>query len=331
MIKIRFLAILFLALALVNSACIKHVTVAEQLAVNPPVSVDEMVRRINAFTDVNTFGAQGSIIVRNYFTGKDNKADELPGVNYLIRLKRPEKIRMNIKAPVISKRVVEMASDGNQFQLAIFYPDDKRQFLYGSNVNEIRRMERDDLKDPTLLKAGGLLNMRPQHITDAFLIKPIDGALEIFREEVLQEEADTRPGRSGKRVNKSYYVLYVIERDKNREQNRITELRRKFWFDRNQSGTPLTRQQTFEADGRLASDITYKNWVGVPNADKFWPQEITVDRRNDGYQTKLIIETESVEINIDIPDSSFKLENLEKLPEKNLDEPRRTEIETKKG
>ncbi len=330
MINIRFVAILFLAIALLNSACIKHVTVAEKIAVNPPVSVDDLVNRINSFREIQTFGAQGTIVVRNYFTGKDNKADEFPGASYVIRLKQSESIRLNVKAPFIGKKVAEMATDGDRFQLAIFYPDEKRQFVYGTNVNEITRMSKVESKDPTLLKAGGLLNMRPQHYTDAFLLKPIGGDFEVFREEVLQDEADTRPGRKNKRVNKSYYVLYVIERNKTGENKTISELRRKFWFDRNQSGTPLARQQTFEADGKLASDISYMTWLGVPNTDKFWPEEIIVDRRNDGYQITLILERDSIQINPELPDSAFRLENTENLKEVNLDEPRKAEPEAKK-
>jgi hypothetical protein len=328
--KNRFFAIPIVVLALLSSACIKHVTVAEKLPVNAPVSVAELVSRLNSFRDVNTFGARGTIIVRNYFTGKDNKADEFPGANYIIRLQRPESIRLNVKAPIISKQVAEMASNGDRFQLAIFYPDDKRQFIYGTNVNEIARMSKVESKDPTLLKAGGLLNMRPQHFTDAFLIKPVNGNYEVFREEVLQEEADTRPGRKGKRIDKSYYVLYVIERNTSSEQSGIVELRRKFWFDRNQSGTPLARQQTFEVDGRLASDISYLKWVGVPDTDKFWPEEIIVDRRNDGYQIRLILDRDSVEINLELPENIFKLDNSENLREVNLDEPRKPETEAKK-
>lgn len=330
MINFRFLAIPFLALALVNSACIKHVTVPEKLAVNAPVPLDELVNTINSFREINTFALQGTIVVRNYFTGKDNKADELPGANYLIRLKRPDNIFVRIQAPIIGKKVAEMTSDGNKFQLAIFYPDDKRQFIYGSNVNELRRMEKSDLTDPTLIKAGGLLNMRPQHITDAFLIKPIEGAAEVFREEVFQEEADTRPGKKGKRVNKSYYVVYVVERDKTGEQTGMTELRRKFWFDRNQSGNPLVRQQTFENNGRLASDITYDKWATVPNSNRSWPETIIIDRRNDGYRIELNNEKDNTEINLELKDSIFQLENVEKLVEKNLDEARKPETDTRK-
>ena len=44
---------------------------------NAPLSVDELVNRINANSDVETFLAQGTIYVRNYFTGKDRFADSL--------------------------------------------------------------------------------------------------------------------------------------------------------------------------------------------------------------------------------------------------------------
>ncbi|MBI3654675.1 MAG: hypothetical protein HY231_26890 [Acidobacteria bacterium] len=322
--KFRSLAFLFLALALVNAACIKHLTVPEQLAVKPPVSMEELVRRINSFQEIKTFGSQGSIVVRNYFTGEKDKADQLPGANFVIRLMRPENIRLQVKAPVIGNQVADMVSDGKMFRLAIYYPDDKRQFIYGSNLEDLHRMERSDLKDPTLIKAGGLLNMRPQHITDAFLIKPIDGNLEVFREEVLQEEADTRPNKKGKRVNKSYYVLYVIERDQTGDQNGLTHLRRKFWFDRNQAGTPLVRQQTFESNGRLASDIAYGQWFTVPNSTRSFPETITIDRHNDGYRIELSNEKENSEINLELNDTTFRLENTEKLPEKNLDDARKS-------
>jgi hypothetical protein len=324
-IKIRSLAIILIAFALLSSACIKHVTVAELLPVNAPVSVDELVKKINSFSDINTLGVQGTIYVRNYFTGKDGKADEFPGANYLIRLMRPESIRMQVKAPVISTRVADMVSDGKMFRLAVYYPDDKKQFIYGSNLNEVRRMERGELKDPTLVKAGGLLNMRPQHFTDAFLVKPINGNLEIFREEVFQEEDDTRPGKKGKRVSKSYYVLYVVERKTTADSQNVVEIRRKFWFDRTAQNTPLARQQTFEGDGRLASDIFYSKWFVVEKTDKTWPENIIVDRRNDGYRIELTLEKESVDINLELTDTTFKLENDDKLKEMNLDEPRKPE------
>jgi hypothetical protein len=271
-----------------GSACIKRVTVPETLPVNSPVAVDELVDQINKLTKIETLHAQGGIKVTNYFTGKENKADELPGGNQSLWFKRPEKILMQVKAPIISKQIVDMATDGSKFQLALYYPNEKRQFIYGSSLKQIKRVEVKDLKDPRLKEAGGLVNMRPQHITDAFLIKPLDASHRVFREEVMQEEADVRPGKRGKRVYRSYYVIYITS-DKSVNQSGMGELKRKFWFDRTASGNPLVRQQVFENDGELASDITYAMWFNVPDSAVQCPEKVIVDRREDGYKLELTI------------------------------------------
>jgi hypothetical protein len=315
-IRIRFLALLILIISGFGSACIKRVTIAEVLPVNPPVSADELVNRVNSLADFQTFGAKGTIRVTNYFTGKNNQADELPGADYTIRLKRPEKILIKVEAPVVHSDVADMATDGNRFQLAVFFPKDKRQFVYGTNVNEIKRVAEGEVKDPTLIKAGGLLNMRPQHITNAYLFEPIRRETNVFREEVRQEEKETQGARKGKRVERSYYVLYVIQ------QNGSLELKRKFWFDRTAPGTPLLRQQVFENGGKLVSDIQYQDWFIVPDTNRSMPRRLKVDRRNDGYGVELVMQ-DHIFINEELSDEVFRLTNTDKLPEINLDEPRK--------
>ncbi|MEW6128312.1 MAG: hypothetical protein AB1757_14835 [Acidobacteriota bacterium] len=322
MIRHRILASLILFFLLIGTACIKRITVPETLPTNEPVEVAELVNRINAFNQIDTLAAQGGIKVTNYFTDKENKADELPGGDQLIRFKKPENILLKVKAPIIGKQVADMATDGKKFSLAIFYPGSKRQFIYGTNPKQFKKMTAKDLTDPRLKEAGGLVNMRPQHITDAFKMLPFDQGFDLFREEVTQEEPDTRPGRKGKRVYRNYYVLYLIER-KNGGTTNMAVLRRKFWFDRTISNTPLTRVQVFENDGELASDIYYLEWFKVENSDKMCPGRIVVDRRDDGYKLELTFEKDSTEINGEIPDKAFELQNLEKLPETNLDEPRK--------
>jgi hypothetical protein len=222
-----------------------------------------------------------------------------------------------------------MVSDGHQFRLALFKPNAKRRFIYGSNLADIERMNAADIrgtKDPELTKAGGLVNMRPQHITDSFLIKPIteNDRLNVFREEVRQVEADGAPGTKARLVERSYYVLYVLERD----EKGLLKLRRKFWFDRSQEGAPLVRQQTFENGvGRLASDVTYSKWFSTQQTGLRWPGGVTIDRRNDGYRLNLELEPETIEINPDLPPTTFTLENTEKLEEVNLDAPRKAATE----
>jgi len=299
---------------------VRRVRVNELLPVNDSVPTDELIKRINSQSETQTFAAQADVIVRNYFTGEGAQADEFPAANGLIRFKRPENTRMNVT--FIGAKVAEMVSDGQKFKLAVFRPEEKRRFVYGSNLTDIDRMNVQEIKrtnDAQLAKAGGLVNMRPQHITDSFLIKPITDAdrPNVFREEVRQVEADTRPGKKNRLVERSYYVVYVPERDETGQ----LKLRRKFWFDRSQKGTPLVRQQTFENGvGRLASDVTYDEWFTVPNSHSPWPRHVIIDRRNDGYRLDLKLVAETVEVNAELPATTFILENTEKLEEINLDE-----------
>jgi hypothetical protein len=301
------------------------VTVAEVLPIQEAVTTEELVNRINSYSEVKTFSAQADVLVRNYFTGVGTKADEFPVANGAIRLQRPENIRMQVKAPVINSRVADMVSDGQQFRLAIFYPSSKRQFVHGSNLKDLDRMgvaEINDMKDPEITRAGGLINMRPQHVTDAFLIKStaINDRTEIFREEVRQDDINSSSAKKKQRIERTYYVLYVLERN----DKGYLELRRKYWFDRTQKETPLVRQQTFEnGGGKVSSDITYADWFIISGTSRKFPAKVVVDRRNDGYRIELSLVKETAEINLDLPETTFVLENTEGLKEVNLDAPRK--------
>ena len=315
---------MILVVALLSSACVKKVKVNELLPVNAPVSLDELVGRINAYSEINTLAMQvNNVVVRNYFTGKKTEAEQFPAAAGLLRFKRPENTFMRVS--FLSKKIADMASDGKQFQLAIFYPEDKRHFIHGSNLKDLDRMGKQEVqqsKDSEISRAGGLINMRPQHITDAVLIKPIstDERHDVFREEVQATEPDMRPGKSGRMVEKTYYVVYVLERGEEGQ----TKLRRKFWFDRTQPGTPLTRQQVFEnGEGRLASDVKYTDWFKLPNSNRQWPGVVTIDRLNDGYQLELELAKDSIETNIELPPTTFQLDNDEHLEELDLDAPRK--------
>jgi hypothetical protein len=324
----RYFVILILAITLLGSACVKKVSINELLAVQAPLTTNELINRINAYSEINTFSAQATdVIVRNYFTGVDTKAEQFPAAGGLIRFQRPENTFMRVT--FYGAKVADMASDGQHFSLAIFRPSDKRRFIYGSNLNDIERMNVEQIQgknDSQLKEAGGLVNMRPQHITDSFLIKPIAPGTrnDVFREEVRQVESDTRPNKKNRLVEKTYYVIYVLERGENGQ----AKLRRKFWFDRTLPDTPLVRQQTFEnGEGKVASDVTYSDWFMVPEANRKFPGRVIIDRRNDGYRLELELRKDSVEINAELPDKLFKLENTENLEEIDLDAPRKASIE----
>ncbi|HVG20304.1 MAG TPA: hypothetical protein VNI02_14735 [Blastocatellia bacterium] len=319
----RLFALSILASALLGSACVRKVTVSDVLPVNAPLTTDELINRINAYGEVRTFSAQVDVVVRNYFTGVGTKAEEFPEATGLIRFQRPESTRMRVT--FLGKKVADMVSDGQRFRLAVYYPTDKRRFVSGSNLKEVDRMDPQELKEaknPELSQAGGLVNMRPQHITNSFLIKAIssDSRNDVFREEARLVEPDTRPGRKNRFVERTYYVVYVLEHgDKGQ-----SKLRRKFWFDRTQPDTPLVRQQTFEnGEGKLASDDHYSKWFTIPNSNLKWPGLVIIDRRSDGYRLEMGLEKDTVEVNQELPETTFVLENTEKLEELNLDAPRK--------
>jgi hypothetical protein len=323
----KLIALSMLALTLLTTACVRKVTVSDVLPVNAALNTDELIRRINAYGEVRTFAAQANVIVRNYFTGVETKAEEFPEATGLIRFQRPESTRMRVT--FLGKKVADMVSDGQKFRLAVYYPTDKRRFVYGSNLKEVDRMDPKELKeakDSQLSQAGGLVNMRPQHITNSFLIKPIPSELrnDIFREEVRQLEPDTRSGRKNRFVERTYYVVYVLEHDEKGQ----AKLRRKFWFDRTQPDTPLVRQQTFEnGEGKLASDDFYSKWFATSNSNLKLPGLVIIDRRSDGYRLEMSLEKDTVEVNQELPETTFELDNTEQLEELNLDAPRKASAE----
>jgi hypothetical protein len=322
---IRITVPALLALALFSSGCVRRVPVNELLPpVDPPLSTDVLVDRINSYGKIQTFSAEVYIQFLNYFTGEGTKADKYPQTDGSIRFKRPEHTLMRVR--FYGKKLSDMVSDGQNFKLAVYWPNDKRRFIFGSNLKELERMDVEELKrakDKRLSQAGGLVNMRPQHITDSFLIKPISDAdkQDVFREEVRQVEPDSRPGKKGL-VERSYYVVYVLDRDEKGQ----ARLRRKFWFDRSQPGTPLVRQQTFEnGEGRLASDVLYSKWFKLTGATQTWPGKVIIDRRTDGYRLDLDLVPDSIEINGELPETTFNLANTEHLEELDLDQPRKPE------
>ncbi len=87
--RFYFLASCLIISALFGSACIRRVSVPPLLLANESVPTDALISRINAYEGVKTLGAQGTVSLRNYFTGVDSKVDDFPPGNGLVRVQRP--------------------------------------------------------------------------------------------------------------------------------------------------------------------------------------------------------------------------------------------------
>ncbi len=327
----RILTVLIATASLAGTACIRRVKEPELLHVNDPIPTKTLVGRINSYSDVETFSAQSSIYVKAFFGASD--AAEYPAGNLSIRLQRPDRIRMLVTAPApLTRSIADMTSDGKQFRLAIYYPTDKRAFIYGSNLGDYKRMNEKELKDSAdarLRNAGALANIRPQHVTDAFLVRPIkdDGRTQFFREELTQLEPEDRAAKKGRIVRRTYYVVYVLDR----LDDGKNALRRKFWFDRTKAGTPLVRQQTFEnGEGKLGSDISYIGDFAFDGNKRSWPGTTVIERLNDGYSISVEVDSETLRINSELPSTAFVLENYEQMKAIDLDEPGKAEAESQR-
>lgn len=316
--KRAFLTSLLL-LAMCAVGCVRSVKVPVVLPVEGRLSLDALVARVNAQSHIEHVQATVSLQFRDLRDAGRGKNKEYPAADGILVLSRPELIRLRIKAPFVGKTVADMVSDGTRFRLALLYPESKRKFVIGSNAGKYRRVDDDmQTEDQTLQQAGALANIRPQHLTNAFLIQPVSldtPNLIYFLDETQQVEHDTRPGaKKGAEVVRTFYVLTLLERIGDGPQARVT---RRLWFDRSQPGTPLARQELYE-DGALATSIRYSSYAAVEGGS-LWPERVVIERTRDTYSVEVIFEPKALALNGEVPEQAFQLENTENLEEIDLD------------
>jgi hypothetical protein len=165
---------------------------------------------------------------------------------------------------------------------------------------------------------SALSNLRPQHFTEAFMIRPIEqnSSMMYVQSEFFNEEADTRPqAKKGARVMRGYYLLEEFS-----NEGGETKLQRRFWFDR-VNVVRLARVQTYNDKGELITDVSYFNEkVLGSNTTASLPSRIEMTRPQDQYKLSISYQDPaSVELNRDWPARAFVLENKWGLKELDLD------------
>jgi outer membrane lipoprotein-sorting protein len=151
-------------------------------------------------------------------------------VNGFILAQRPGDIRVIGQAPVLSKNVFDMTSDGKTFRI---YIPSKNQFITGP-ANIAR-----ETKKP-------IENLRPQHLVDALLWPEIGADTR-----TLFEEFDDTSSAGAAR----YYIVTILR------EGAKPAIDRKLWFDR--ADLNLARIEVFGDAGRVLSDIHLSDWQPV--------------------------------------------------------------------
>jgi outer membrane lipoprotein-sorting protein len=127
---------------------------------------------------------------------KKGKVTDYRQINGNVLVRKPEMMRMIGRVPVVGNHLFDMVSDGKTFELSI---PPQNKFIVGSNKTE----------KPS---AQPLENLRPQHILNALLLKPIDQAAGEIA--VLEQSTEmVKDAKTHKDAIQQDYVVVIISKD----------------------------------------------------------------------------------------------------------------------
>ena len=210
---------------------------------------------------------------------KKNRVKDNPQVAGVILVRKPEMLRMRIYVPVLHNVMADMVSNGKNFELA---SPIKSKFYVGSN------------QQPVKPSPQPLENLRPQHISDALLLKPIEEGKEIA---VLENTTEVvKDPKNHKDVEQLAYTVLVIDKDSTGNY-----LSRKIVFSR----TDLLphEQSIYDRQGRLVTFVRYENFSDY--SGMLLPAIVSIQRPIEGYG--ITISMVKVDVNVPLTDDQFVL------------------------
>jgi hypothetical protein len=320
------LPVLLVFVLLVTSACglfgaKKKIGVPALLPASE-ASKDRLLLEVNRLSTVQSIHGKIDIQFEDTSFASSGVADQYRLVDGDITLQRPGKILLIIQFTFVD--IAQMASDGEHFRVAVLKGDEKyKRFVKGTNSAVYPKLETDHAAPTNNQKkseketVSALSNLRPQHLTDAFMIRPIDPSMVYVQSEFFQEEPDTRrQAKKGARVMRPYYLLEEFSAPTPSEGR----LLRRFWFDR-VLPLRLARVQSYDARGSLVTDVSYsaERQLGTSSTASL-PSRIEITRPQDQYKLNITYQDAgSVELNREYGPKAFVLENKWQLPEVDLD------------
>ena len=334
----RLLLPVFVAsILLLNSGCgllgtKRKITVPQLLQPLTVANKDRLIQEVNRLSTVRSIHGKVDIQFEDTSFASSGVADQYRLVDGTITLQRPGKIYLVIQFTFVD--IAQMASDGQHFSVAVLKGDEKyKRFVKGTNnatyaklqtaeenhthANDDKQKQAEKQKEKETVSA--LSNLRPQHLTDAFMIPPVaaTGGSIYVQTEFFQEEADTRrQAKKGDRVMRGYYLLEELSQPEGSD----ARLLRRFWFDR-VGGLRLARVQTYDDKGALITDVSYANEKAIGSGPTaVLPSRIEITRPQDQYKLNITYQdVASVDLNREYNPKAFVLENRWQLPEVDLD------------
>ena len=293
----------------------------------------ELLEHINRFALVNSMRAKMDLKFEDNSFAELGIAEKYKTADGEVVVQRPGKIKLTVQVPIIKTDVAQMTSDGEKFRVAILEDGDCggrcKKFVSGTNNadytvlrQEVSQMDFDGSgkgKD-TKQNVNAFSNLRPQHFTDAMLMRPVDATTHAYSQSaILQEEfnGDVKSKSPLARVLRGYYLIDELRKN----EDGSLSIERRFWFDR-VGAVRLARQQIFDTKGEIESDIVYGKAGNLTATGEYnnLPLRIEVTRPKEKYKMSLTYQSpESVSIGKTYNPEVFVLENTWKLEEVDLD------------
>lgn len=335
--KHRSLLLATLAISLFASGCniVKKESKTATLLKTENASQADLINEINRFARVDSMRAKMFVKFEDNSFAEFGMKESYRDANGEIVVQRPGMILLKVQVPVFGTDIAQMTSDGEKFRVAILNDGGSgkyKKFVKGTNKADysvlqksLSANEKGNGKDAKE-QVNAFANLRPQHFTDAMLVRPIAESNVYTHSTIFQIEENTTVDSKSplRRVTRGYYLLDEFEK----QPDGMLKIVRRFWFDR-VGLIRLARQQIFDAQGEIESDIVYGKEGKLTDSANYanLPLQVQVTRPKERYSMRLTYsDPEGVMIGSRFPETAFVLQNSWNLEEVDLDQKLREAI-----
>jgi hypothetical protein len=321
--------IVLIILFLGSCSIVKKTSPTPTLSKVEDASREQLLNEVNRFAKVNSMRAKMDLKFEDNSFAQFGSKEVYRSADGEVVVQRPANISLKVQVPILKIDVVQMTSDGEKFRVAVLNDggDGKyKKFVVGTNKADYSKLQKDlssmdtnNGKD-SKQNVNAFSNLRPQHFTDAMLVRPIDSANIYLVSTIYQIEEDETQKKNSplRRQMVGYYLLDEFVKDEKGE----LKIARRFWFNRVVS-IRLARQQIFDAKDEIESDIIYgrEGNLGANGEYNNLPYRIQVTRPKEKYTMSLTYQSpENVSIGKSYPATAFVLQNTWGLEEVDLDQ-----------
>ena len=255
-----------------------RVVVPQKILLARTATLDELLDIVNKYSRINDLSCNRLKLTLTLGKRESGILDKYKKASGYIVLKRPDSIRLTIQEPIIKTAQLDLVSVDDEFSM---YIRSRNEFFVGKNSAE--DLVAEELPDSPEIP------IRPIHLFRAILPQSID--LNAPGVRILPEEDVD--------ANAKYYALTVFRED----PEHGSSIERRIWIER--SALVLARQRLFGKEGQIVGDIVYSN---MHLREGFYlPDEIYMDRPQDGYAFEMEFTGGRWKINSGLNDKAFIL------------------------